>query len=61
MKTVAMMKLALALMVVLIAVAALMTVVHTWGALQRIQPISETLEIGMYAGLGVLAVLFYPG
>jgi uncharacterized membrane protein YsdA (DUF1294 family) len=46
---------------VLIAVAALMTVVHIWGALQRIQPISETLEIGMYAGLGVLAVLFYPG
>jgi len=46
---------------VLIAVAILMTVVHIWGALQRIQPISETLEIGMYAGLGVLAVMFYPG
>jgi hypothetical protein len=46
---------------VLIAVAVLMTVVHVWGALQRIQPISETLEIGMYAGLGMLAVLFYPG
>jgi len=46
---------------VLIAVAALMTIVHVWGALQRIQPISETLEIGMYAGLGILAVLFYPG
>lgn len=46
---------------VLIAVAALMTAVHVWGAMQRIQPISETLEIGMYAGLGVLAVLFYPG
>ncbi len=46
---------------VLIAVAALMTVVHVWGALQRIQPILETLEIGMYAGLGILAVLFYPG
>jgi uncharacterized membrane protein YsdA (DUF1294 family) len=46
---------------VLIAVAALMTVVHVWGALQRIQPVSETLEIGMYAGLGILAVLFYPG
>ena len=46
---------------VLIAVAVLMTVVHIWGALQRIQPISETLEIGMYAGLGLLAVLFYPG
>jgi hypothetical protein len=46
---------------VLIAVAVLMTVVHVWGAVQRIQPISETLEIGMYAGLGMLAVLFYPG
>jgi len=46
---------------VLIAVAALMTIVHVWGALQRIQPVSETLEIGMYAGLGILAVLFYPG
>ena len=46
---------------VLIAVAVLMTVVHIWGALQRIQPISETLEIGVYAGLGALAVLFYPG
>jgi len=45
---------------VLIAVAVLMTVVHIRGALQRIQPISETLEIGMYAGLGMLAVLFYP-
>jgi hypothetical protein len=46
---------------VLIAVALLMTVVHIWGAVQRIQPLSETLEIGMYAGLGVLALLFYPG
>ncbi len=46
---------------VLIAVAVLMTVVHIWGAVQRVQPISETLEIGMYAGLGILAVLFYPG
>jgi hypothetical protein len=46
---------------VLIAVAVLMTIVHIWGALQRIQPISETLETGMYAGLGILAVLFYPG
>lgn len=45
---------------VLIAVAVLMTVVHIWGAVQRIQPVSETLEIGMYAGLGILAVLFYP-
>lgn len=46
---------------VLIAVAALMTIVHIWGALQRIQPVLETLETGMYSGLGILALLFYPG
>jgi hypothetical protein len=45
---------------VLLAVAALMIVVHVWGALLRIQPISETLEIGMYSGLALLTVLFYP-
>jgi hypothetical protein len=37
-----------------------MIVVHVWGALQRIQPVSETLEIGMYGGLALLTVLFYP-
>jgi hypothetical protein len=36
-------------------------IVHIWGALLRIQPISETLATGMYAGLGLLAVAFYPG
>ena len=45
---------------VLLAVAALMVVVHVWGAALRIQPVSETLEIGMYAGMGVLGLLFYP-
>ena len=45
---------------VLLAVAAFMIVVHVWGALLRIQPISETLEIGMYSGLALLTVLFYP-
>jgi hypothetical protein len=45
---------------VLLAVAAFMIVVHVWGALLRIQPISETLEIGMYSGLVLLTVLFYP-
>jgi hypothetical protein len=46
---------------VLLGVAAMMVIVHIWGAVLRIQPISETLEIGMYAGLFVLTVLFYPG
>lgn len=45
---------------VLVAVAALMVIVHVWGAVQRIQPILETLEIGMYAGLGLLTLLFWP-
>jgi hypothetical protein len=45
---------------VLLAVSAFMIVVHAWGALLRIQPISETLEIGMYGGLALLTILFYP-
>ncbi|MGL6224234.1 MAG: hypothetical protein ACRC6L_11700 [Steroidobacteraceae bacterium] len=45
---------------VLLAVAAFMIVVHAWGALLRIQPISETFEIAMYLGLALLTVLFYP-
>jgi hypothetical protein len=45
---------------VLLAVGLLMTLVHIWGALQKIQPITETLEIGMYSGLFLLGLLFYP-
>ncbi|HVT36985.1 MAG TPA: hypothetical protein VHE37_15450, partial [Nevskiaceae bacterium] len=45
---------------VIAAVAVLMVIVHLWGALQRVQPVSETLEIGMYSGLMLLALLFWP-
>lgn len=45
---------------VLLAVAAMMVVVHLWGAVQRIQPLVETLEIAMYSGMLALSVLFYP-
>ena len=45
---------------VLLGVAAMMVIVHVWGAIRRIQPISETLEIGMYSGMFLLAALFYP-
>lgn len=38
----------------------LMVVVHIWGAIARIQPITETLETGMWAGLVVLNLLFMP-
>ena len=46
---------------VILAVGFLMTLVHIWGAMQKIQLITETLEIGMYSGLFVLGLLFYPG
>ena len=45
---------------IIIAIFALMTVVHVWGALQRIQPLTETLEIGFWAALVLLGLLFYP-
>lgn len=45
---------------ILIAVAVLMVWVHIVGWREGRQPFSETLEIGMYSGLGLLALLFYP-
>jgi hypothetical protein len=38
-----------------------MVIVHVWGALRRIQPLSETVEIAFWAALFVLALLFHPG
>ncbi|MEI6801886.1 MAG: hypothetical protein WCK83_01900 [Burkholderiales bacterium] len=35
--------------------------VHVYGAWRKIQPITETLEIGFYALLLVLTLLFQPG
>jgi len=42
-----------------IAAGLLMTVVHTWGALARRQPASETAEIPMYAALTLVTFLIY--
>lgn len=44
----------------LILVFVLMVIVHVYGAIKGIQPITETLEIGFWAGLIVAGVLFYP-
>lgn len=44
----------------LFVVFSLMFVVHVYGALKRIQPITETLEIGFWMILFVLNMLFYP-
>lgn len=45
---------------VLFLVFSLMFVVHVYGAIKRIQPITETLEIGFWMILFVLNMLFYP-
>lgn len=45
---------------ILFVVFLLMFVVHVYGALKRIQPITETLEIGFWMMLFVLNMLFYP-
>jgi hypothetical protein len=45
---------------ILFVVFSLMFVVHVYGALKRIQPITETLEIGLWMTLLVLNTLFYP-
>jgi hypothetical protein len=44
----------------LLGVSSMMVLVHIWGAVLRIQPLLETLEIGMYSGMFVLTLLFYP-
>ncbi|WP_137889150.1 hypothetical protein [Pseudomonas sp. 2FE] len=43
----------------LAAVALLMMGIHLYGAIRRIQPLSETLETGFYAGMLVLLLLFW--
>jgi hypothetical protein len=45
---------------VLFAVFTLMLLVHLWGWLRGIQPVTENLENIMWAVLLVLAALFYP-
>lgn len=44
----------------IIGIYALLTVVHIVGAVQKVQPWTETAEIPFWGGLTLLAVLFYP-
>ena len=48
------------LFAILIGQFALMVAVHVWGAVRKIQPMSETLETLAWVGLLVLALLFCP-
>lgn len=45
---------------VLIGIAVLLTLVHVVGAVQKVQPWTETAEIPFWGGLALLGVLFYP-
>ena len=44
----------------LIGIFAMLTLVHIIGALQKVQPWTETAEIPFWGGLVVLGLLFYP-
>jgi len=46
---------------IMFGVFILLTVAHIWGAIKRIQPITETLEIPFWFGLVLLNAAFYPG
>jgi len=37
-----------------------LAIVHVWGAVKKIQPITETIEIGFWTLLIVLSLCFYP-
>jgi len=43
-----------------LAFSALMVLVHVYGAVKGIQPITETLEIPFWVGAVLLFVLFFP-
>ena len=45
---------------VLAAVAGFMVVVHVYGALRGIQPWTETVETGFYAGMLGVTLMFWP-
>ena len=44
----------------MLAVAAILTGVHIWGAVRGAQPVSETIEIAMWAGLVLLTLACWP-
>ncbi|MEW8452751.1 MAG: hypothetical protein AB2686_11660 [Candidatus Thiodiazotropha sp.] len=46
---------------ILISFSAIMVGLHIYGALKHIQPITETLEIGLWTLLFFLSLAFYPG
>jgi len=44
-----------------IAIFCMLTAIHIYGGIRKIQPITETIEIIFWFGLIVLTICFYPG
>lgn len=45
----------------IVAIAVMMVFIHAWGAYKKIQPLSETLEIGFWIAMAIGALAVYPG
>ena len=45
---------------ILLDASGIIAVVHAWGAIRRIQPLSETIEIAFWLALFGLGLLFHP-
>ena len=45
---------------VTLVVSLLMVAVHVYGAVRRVQPVSETIEIGFWAAIALLALACWP-
>lgn len=45
---------------VTLVVSLLMVVIHAYGAIRRVQPVSETIEIGFWAAIVLFALACWP-
>ncbi len=46
---------------IVIVISVLMVFIHAWGAFRKIQPLSETIEIGFWFAIALGALAVYPG
>lgn len=44
----------------IVAISAMMILIHAWGAYKKIQPLSETLEIGFWIAMALAALAVLP-
>ncbi len=44
----------------IVAIAVMMVFIHAWGAYKKIQPLSETLEIGFWIAMALVALAVLP-